>query len=197
MHCTAFLIHFFVSGWIHQFNINLIAVGYHSQARIINFYNCTSSVIEILNARCEISPNVERTIVSQLQHLFHENNKLVLLFKTAVDLMPTGTHKIVIFADKMPPGQHVGIYNAPTIDELAIVMVGDQFLPRDVLLRKQNAQLVRIAETHRCYDALQYPIIFWDGADGYHFNNKLQDPSTNKQTDCNALLFLQTSDLAG
>ena len=27
-----------------------------------------------LNARCEISPNVERTIVSQLQHLFHETN---------------------------------------------------------------------------------------------------------------------------
>ena len=26
-----------------------------------------------LNARCEISPNVKRTIVSQLQHLFHEN----------------------------------------------------------------------------------------------------------------------------
>ena len=27
-----------------------------------------------LNARCKISPDVERTIVSQLQHLFHENN---------------------------------------------------------------------------------------------------------------------------
>ena len=42
--------------------------------------------------------------------------------------------------------------------------------------------MVRIAETRRCYDALQYPIIFWDEADGYHFNNKLQDPSTNKKT---------------
>ena len=62
-------------------------------------------------------------------------------------------------------------------------MVGDQFLPRDIILHKRNAQLVRIAETHRCYDAVQYPIIFWDGADGYHSNNKLQDPSTNKRTD--------------
>ena len=73
--------------------------------------------------------------------------------------------------------------NAPTIDEVAIVMVGDQFLPRDYILHKQNAQLVRIAETHRCYDALRYPVIFWDGADCYHFNNKFKDPSTNKQTD--------------
>ena len=55
-----------------------------------------------LNARCEISPKVERTIVSQLQHLFHENNNLVHLFKTAIDLMPTDTHKIVISADKTP-----------------------------------------------------------------------------------------------
>ena len=98
-----------------------------------------------LNARCEISPNVERTIVSQLQHLFHENNNLVRLFKTAIDLMPTDTHKIVISADKTPPGQHVRRYNTPTIDEVAIVMVGDQFLPRDIILHKRNAQLVRIA----------------------------------------------------
>ena len=103
---------------------------------------------------------MERTIVSQLQHLFHENNSLVRLFKTAIDLMPTDTHKIVISADKTPPGQHVRRYNAPTIDEVAIIMVGDQFLPRNIILHKRNAQLLRIAETHRCYDALQYPIIF-------------------------------------
>ena len=39
--------------------------------------------------------------------IFHENNNLARLFKTAIDLMPTDTHKIVISADKTPPGQHV------------------------------------------------------------------------------------------
>ena len=48
-----------------------------------------------LNACCEISPNVERTIVSQLQHLFHQNNNLVRLFKNAIDLMPTDTQKLL------------------------------------------------------------------------------------------------------
>ena len=81
-----------------------------------------------LNARCEISPGVERTIISQLQHLFHENNDLVRPFKTAVGLMPTDTHKIVISADKTPTGEHVRRYNAPTIDEGTIVMVCDQIL---------------------------------------------------------------------
>ena len=66
-----------------------------------------------------------------------------------------------------------------------------QFLPGDIILHKQNVQLVRIAETHRSYDALQYPIIFWDGANGYHFNNKLIDPSTSKQMDkkCSAMNY--------
>ena len=82
----------------------------------------------------EISTDVERTIVTQLQHLFHENNDLVRMFKTAIDLMPTNTHKIVISVDKTPTGEHVGRYNAPTINEVAIVMFGDQFLPRNIIL---------------------------------------------------------------
>ena len=70
-------------------------------------------------------------------------------------------------------------------------MVDDQFLPRDIILHKRNAQLVRIAETRRCYDALQLTIIFWDGVDGYHFNNKLIDASANKQTNkkCSAMNY--------
>ena len=73
-------------------------------------------------------PDDERSIVSHLQHLFHENNDLVRLFKIAINLMPTDTHKIVIFADKTPIGEKVRRYNVITIDEVAIVMVGDQFL---------------------------------------------------------------------
>jgi len=86
-----------------------------------------------LIARCEISPNVERTIVSQLQHLFHKNNDLVCLLKIANDLMPTDRHKIVISVYKTPTGEHVRRYNAPTINEVAIVIVDDQFLPLDII----------------------------------------------------------------
>ena len=144
-----------------------------------------------LNACCKMFPDVERTIVSELQLLFHGNNDLVHLFRTVIDLMSTDTHKIIISTDKMPTGEYMRKYNAPTIDEVTIVMVGDQFLPRDIILHKRNFQLVKIAETHRCYDVLQYPIIFWDGADCYHFKNKLIDPSTNKQTDkkCSAIYY--------
>ena len=55
-----------------------------------------------LNAYCEISPDVERIVVSQLQQVFHENNNFERVLKTTIDLMPTDTHKIVISADKTP-----------------------------------------------------------------------------------------------
>ena len=105
------------------------------------------------------------------------------LFKTAIDLMPTDTHKVVISTDKTRTAEHVSRYDATTINEVAIIMVSDQFLPRDVILYRQNNQFTRIAETHRCYDALQYAIIFWNGADSYHFNIKLINPATNKEMD--------------
>ena len=124
---------------------------------------------------------------------FHNNNNLVRLFKTEFDLMPTDAHKIVISPDKAPTAEHVCRYNAETMrsTKWQSFMVGDQFLPRDIILYRRNNQLTRIAETHGCYHALQYPIIFWDGTDGYHFNIKLIKPVTNKEMDkkCSAMNY--------
>lgn len=144
-----------------------------------------------LNACCGISTGIKRSIVFQLQELLHERNNLVCLFKTAIDMMPSDTHKIVIHADKTPAGEHVRRFNAPTIDEVEIVIVGAQFQSRDIVLHRRNDQLTKVAETHRCYDALQYPIIFWDGADGYHFNVKMINPVSGEETNmkCNAMNY--------
>ncbi|XP_075210401.1 uncharacterized protein LOC142317738 [Lycorma delicatula] len=104
-----------------------------------------------VDARCEIHTSLRRSIISQLQRLLHERNNLVGLFKTAIDMMPSDTHKIVIHADKTPAGEHVRRYNAPTIDEVAIVIVGDQFQPRDIVLHRRNDQLINVAETSLCH----------------------------------------------
>lgn len=95
--------------------------------------------------------------------------------------MPRDDYKVIIRADKTPVGQHKGRYNAPTMNEVAIVVVGDQCACRDIVIHRRNDKLERIAETHRSYDALQYPVIFWQGEDGYHFNIKLKNPITSKQ----------------
>ncbi|XP_055312023.1 uncharacterized protein LOC129574268 [Sitodiplosis mosellana] len=136
--------------------------------------------IEQVNQRCSISTGTRREIVGSLQILFNEHNLLIRLFKTALKRMPRDDYRIIIRADKTPVGQHKGRYNAPTMNEVAIVVVGDQCACRDIVIHRRNDKLERISETHRSYDALQYPIIFWQGEDGYHFNIKLKNPITKE-----------------
>jgi hypothetical protein len=137
---------------------------------------------EQIDQRCRFHAGSEREIVAALQTLFDENNELIQLFKTALERMPTDSYKIVIRADKTPLGQHERQYNAPTINEVAIVIVGEEFEKRDIILHRRNGKLEYVSETHRSYDALQYPILFWQGEDGYHFNIKLRNPKTDEET---------------
>lgn len=144
--------------------------------RFLQIYFIGNSIDEV-NQRCQIGSNTRRRILEQLQNLFHQQNELIRLFQTALDRMPSDDHKIVIRADKTPAGEHLRRYNSPTIDEVAIVIVGEELQSRDIVLQRRNAQLQRASETHRSYDALQYPILFWQGEDGYHFNIKMINPS--------------------
>lgn len=133
-----------------------------------------------VDQRCAYNNSVKRSIVEQLQIFFHQHNELIALFRTALDRMPSDNHKIVIRADKAPAGQHAGRFNAPTIDEVAIVIVGENLDNRVIVLHRRNNQLQRVSETHRSYEALQYPILFWQGEDGYHFSMKMINPVTGK-----------------
>ncbi|XP_054281787.1 uncharacterized protein LOC128999354 [Macrosteles quadrilineatus] len=99
-----------------------------------------------------------------------------------MELLPTDNYKVVIRADRRPPGEHERRYNAPTADEVAIVIAGNEFESRDIVLRKRDGNLLRVSETHRFYDALQYPLIFSKGQEGYHFGIPMMDPNTNHPT---------------
>lgn len=132
-----------------------------------------------LNQRCAIFRAMKREIIEQLQQLLHERNALVKVFKTALEAMPSDNYKIIISADKRPGGAHARQFNAPTIDEVAVVIVGENVESRDIVLkRRDNGQFQRVMETHRSYDALQYPLMFWEGDDGYHFQIKMVTPFT-------------------
>ena len=80
-------------------------------------------------------------------------------------------------------------YNLPTADEVAGLIVGDfdsATNKRDIILRMQEGGLRRISELHPSYLALQYPLLFPHGEDGYdteiyHFGVTDYTP-TNKKT---------------
>lgn len=49
---------------------------------------------------------------------------------------------------------------------------------REIVIRRRNNNLQFIADTHRLYDALQYPLMFWKRKDGYCTNINQRDPVT-------------------
>lgn len=137
-------------------------------AKFLQIY-FTNNEEEQVNQLCAIFKATRREIIMNLQNLFHNHNNLVRQFKIALQQMHVNEHTIVFRADRTPPGEHERRYNAPTSNEVAAVIVGTDFERRDIIIHRQNSELKRVSETHRSYDALQYPILFWQGEDGYHF----------------------------
>nr|XP_036217945.1 uncharacterized protein LOC118680754 [Bactrocera oleae] len=137
--------------------------------------------------RCAIVSNTIREIIRELQRFFYQHNALVQLFKIVSDRMPSDNNKIVIRTDRIPFGEYARRFNSPTIDEVANVICGDQFQSRDIVLHRINAQLHRVSELHRSYDALPYPILYCKGDDGYHINILMIDPPTGLHVQKNVI----------
>ncbi|XP_064625953.1 uncharacterized protein LOC135486783 [Lineus longissimus] len=81
---------------------------------------------------------------------------------------PAQEMRVVINEDKRPEQQHPRRYNAPTSNEVGILMPNEPAATRDIILHPRNGHLYRISELHRLYDPLQYPLLFPYGTDGYN-----------------------------
>ncbi|GFW38274.1 ATP-dependent DNA helicase [Trichonephila clavipes] len=105
------------------------------------------------------------------------------------DNKPSDNYKIVIHADRTPRGEHEWRCNAMMVNEVAILVTDEPCSPRDIVLRANDNTLQRIADTHKLYDTLQYPLIFSKDEPGYHFNIPVVNPTTgqpisNKKVSC-------------
>lgn len=87
----------------------------NGEYKFLQIYFLGNSEAEV-NQRCAINHAAKREIILQLQQLLHEHNQLIRLFKTALEMMPSDNHKIVIRADKRPAGEHERRFNVPIMD---------------------------------------------------------------------------------
>ncbi|CAF3947988.1 unnamed protein product [Rotaria magnacalcarata] len=146
--------------------------------------------------RCKTNPGTRGDIVMKLQQMLHQYNTYVHSFKTALERMPSDEYNVIIKADKTPVGEHARRFNEPLVNEVAIVIVGNEFDKRDIVLEKKNSQLKTVSETHRSYDALQYPLIFWEGEDGYNFSIMQTNPAMGNNGavwSCQSYLTMSTT----
>ncbi|XP_045511060.1 uncharacterized protein LOC123705982 [Colias croceus] len=141
-----------------------------------------SNYNEQAHIRHDNFPQLNINLISQLQNMLHQVNPYVRSFKAAIDSIPQGqnnnNYKVIIKADRRPAEEHRGRYNAPVADEVAVILVDQECDRRDIVLRTHDDRLQRIYETHRAYDALQYPLIYFHGEDGYNFGLYQVNPNT-------------------
>ncbi|XP_050340837.1 uncharacterized protein LOC126767347 [Bactrocera neohumeralis] len=158
----------FIQGQIHHRIGSLLPLE-DAQHKFLQIY-FIGNVEHQLDQRQTINTEMRRGILRDLQQLLHEHHTLVRLFKTALDPMPNDDYKVVIRADKRPAGTHERQFNAPTIDEVAVVIVGES--------------------RHRSYEALQYPLMFWQGILYEHQYDKSIDRTEGNASDFGRLTTL-------
>ena len=97
---------------------------------------------------------------------------------------------MVIKADRWTAAHHRGTLNAPTTEDFAAV-VSDERLAglanRDVRVQLKGGDFHYISEKHRSYDPLEYPVILWNGQDGYDVEKKQR--GLTKTTSCQFYAF--------
>ncbi|GFQ78932.1 ATP-dependent DNA helicase [Trichonephila clavata] len=93
--------------------------------------------------RCGIYPGIKPELISQLQKSLHEHNKYIMDFNAAIDSVPKNQKefKVVINAERKPFGEHKGRFNAPQTKEVAVVIVGQEFEKRDIVLNCRDGTL--------------------------------------------------------
>lgn len=126
----------------------------------------------------QFQPN--RAIVSSLATMLDTQNPIVQIFRTARD-------RLSVQLDGLPDDvddhyavrlfstlkQHGNIYSAPIAPEVVGLVVNDLGVTdhgRDLIVQDRSSHLQRVDERHRKFMAMQYPLLFPYGEDGFHEN---------------------------
>ncbi|KAL6620651.1 hypothetical protein ACP70R_035790 [Stipagrostis hirtigluma subsp. patula] len=110
-------------------------------------------------------------IVASLVAMFDSHNPVVQVFRTARDRLSHETddrYSVKIFS---VPNQHGSVYSAPVASEVVGLVVNDLGTTddgRDLVVQDHSSNLQKIKETHCKFMAMQYPILFPYGEDGFH-----------------------------
>nr|XP_025660692.1 uncharacterized protein LOC112756337 [Arachis hypogaea] len=118
----------------------------------------------------EIINKLETEIVSELTKMLDMCNPLAKSFRFARDRFADSEPseiKMRLIRKREKDGR---VYNLPTASEVAILIVGDiddSILDRDIIIQSTENKLQRIDVLHPLYLALQYPLIFPYGEDGF------------------------------
>lgn len=130
--------------------------------------------------------SLDATVVEVLKDMLDRDNEMVKIFRSVRERFRNTNHMPVnlrLVADRSTDGRET---NMPSNDfEFAALVPGEDFLnPRDIIVEYKSEELKRINTMHPSYMALQYPLLFPYGEDGYRENilhRGLTSASPNKR----------------
>jgi hypothetical protein len=156
----------------HRIGTLIPADGQTPHFAQLYFYDTENEVQNRMNAlrSSQSNSNLDPSIVDTLVKMLDESNILVKLFRIARDRFKEGDihHlRLRLIGSRSTDGRE---YNLPTSSEIAAIVVGDigvENEQRDVIVEYKDGGLKRINELHPSYMALQYPLLFPYGEDGF------------------------------
>ncbi|GBM63110.1 hypothetical protein AVEN_68559-1 [Araneus ventricosus] len=176
---TGFMPTFRIQGQVYQKPGSLIPLP-NEEAKFHQIYFLGNEEAEAKRC-CTLIPGTTKRLIESLQKMLHENNHCVQKFKMSIENNPTEDLQIVIKADKKPIEGHERVFNTPVLKEVAIIIAGNDFEKLEIVLTMRSNELKNICETHISYDALQYPLMFPRGEDGYTIKINQVEPGTSNQ----------------
>lgn len=125
-------------------------------------------------------------IVYDLKTMLDENNVLVKSFRMAKERIVDHGNSHVKLKLIGSRSKDARTYNLPSVSEVAALVVGDfdeSMGNRDIIIETHTGNLKRINELHASYLALQYPLLFPYGEDGYREDICFSDlkPSSSRK----------------
>ncbi|XP_056854768.1 uncharacterized protein LOC130504202 [Raphanus sativus] len=142
-----------------------------NRASIIGKYRKTSETSK--------KETIRKQVIELLMKMLNEVNPYVHQFRSAndrFDTNPEDTFHMRIISSRAKDGR---TYDTPTASEVAALIPRDFNLDMDkrdiVLQEKQTGWLKRISEIHPSYLALQHPLIFTYGEDGFRLGIKKRE----------------------
>lgn len=172
---------FKINGQVHHRIGSLLpeegeSLGY-AQLYIVDTENEVHNRISIFDRDrdCDDDNGVDKKIVEGLIRMFDESNELVRSFRAARDLLQEGQSEPLRLRLLHDRSRTAAQYSAPTGSEIAALVVGDfseKNKSPDVIIQERGGGLRRISNLHANYMALQYPILFPYGEQGFKLKIK-------------------------
>ncbi|KAF3973852.1 hypothetical protein CMV_002762 [Castanea mollissima] len=156
----------------HRIGTLLPNDGQDPQFAQLYFYDTENEVENRMNifSNGEIDSDLDPSIVDALVQMFDETNTLVKIFRMSRDrFFDTDVHhlRLRLIGSRTTDGRE---YNLPTCSEIAAIIIGDigaENAHRDIIVELKEGGLQRINVLHPSYMALQYPLLFPYGEDGF------------------------------